>query len=84
MLTNFLKTAKAYILYRNKQAVKRERNIFAKRMNLKPYEYPELYEYVPAIRHSYWIHTEFNFTSDIQDFKAKLTEESEVQLRMLC
>ena len=74
MLTNFLKTAKAYILYRNKQAVKRERNIFAKRMNLKPYEYPELYEYVPAIRHSYWIHSEFNFTSDIQDFKAKLTE----------
>ena len=40
MLTNFLKTAKAYILYRNKQAVKRERNIFAKRMNLKPFEYP--------------------------------------------
>ena len=52
MLTNFLKTAKAYILYRSKQATKRERNIFAKRINLKPFEYPELYEYVPAIRHS--------------------------------
>ena len=74
MLTNHLKTAKSYIIYRNKQAVKRERDIFAKRVNLKPYEYPELYEYVPAIRHSYWIHTEFNFTSDIQDFKARLTE----------
>ena len=74
MLTNYLKTAKAYILYRNQQAVKREKNIFAKRVNLKPFEYPELYEYVPAIRHSYWIHTEFNFTSDIQDFKAKLTD----------
>ena len=74
MLTNYLKTAKSYILYRNKQAVKRERDIFAKRVNLKPFEYPELYEYVPAIRHSYWIHTEFNFTSDIQDFKARLTE----------
>ena len=61
MLTNHLKTAKSYIIYRNKQAVKRERDIFAKRVNLKPYEYPELYEYVPAIRHSYWIHTEFNF-----------------------
>ena len=85
MLTNFLKTAKAYILYRNKQAVKRERNIFAKRVNLKPYEYPELYEYVPAIRHSYWIHTEFNFTSDIQDFKAKLTdrERSAIKNAML-
>ena len=74
MLTNYLKTAKSYILYRNKQAVKRERDIFAKRVNLKPFEYPELYEYVPAIRHSYWIHTEFNFTSDIQDFKARLTD----------
>jgi ribonucleoside-diphosphate reductase beta chain len=74
MLTNYLKTAKSYIIYRNKQAVKRERDIFAKRVNLKPFEYPELYEYVPAIRHSYWIHTEFNFTSDIQDFKARLTD----------
>tara|TARA_B100001778_G_scaffold331877_1_gene337083 strand:- start:581 stop:1534 length:954 start_codon:yes stop_codon:yes gene_type:complete len=43
-------------------------------MTLKPFEYPELYEYVPAIRHSYWIHTEFNFTSDIQDFKTHLNE----------
>ena len=43
-------------------------------MNLKRYEYPELYEYVSAIRHSYWIHSEFNFTSDIQDFKAKLSD----------
>lgn len=85
MLTNFLKTAKAYILYRSKQATKRERNIFAKRINLKPFEYPELYEYVPAIRHSYWIHTEFNFTSDIQDFKAKLTnrERSAIKNAML-
>ena len=74
MLTNHLKTAKSYIIYRNKQAVKRERDIFAKRVNLKTYEYTELYEYVPSIRHSYWIHTEFNFTSDIQDFKARLTE----------
>lgn len=74
MLTNHLKTAKSYIIYRNRQAVKRERDIFSKRVNLKPYEYPELYEYVPAIRHSYWIHTEFNFTSDIQDFKARLTD----------
>ena len=85
MLTNYLKAAKAYILYRNNQAAKRERNIFAKRVNLKPFEYPELYEYVPAIRHSYWIHTEFNFTSDIQDFKAKLTdrERSAIKNAML-
>tara|TARA_B100000579_G_scaffold436020_1_gene460829 strand:+ start:260 stop:1534 length:1275 start_codon:yes stop_codon:yes gene_type:complete len=73
MKSQFLDVAKAYILYRNKQAQKRERDMFEKRINLKPYEYPELYEYVPAIRHSYWIHSEFNFTSDIQDFKTRLT-----------
>src|SRR5690606_7936226 len=70
----FHDVAKAYIIYRNKQAQSRKSNIFEKRINLKPYEYPQLYEYVPAIRHSYWIHTEFNFTSDIQDFKSNLTE----------
>ena len=74
MQSEFLDVAKAYILYRNKQAKKRERNMFEKRINLKPYEYPELYEYVPAIRHSYWIHSEFNFTSDIQDFKTRLSD----------
>ena len=85
MATGFLKTAKAYILYRNQQAEKRKSNIFEKRVNLKPYEYPQLYEYVPAIRHSYWIHTEFNFTSDIQDFKSKLTdtERSAIKNTML-
>ena len=77
--------AKNYILYREKQNSRRQRNIFEKRLNLKPYEYPELYEYVPAIRHSYWIHTEFNFTSDIQDFKTKLTdtERSAIKNTML-
>ena len=74
MESAFHDVAKAYIIYRNKQAQSRKSNIFEKRINLKPYEYPQLYEYVPAIRHSYWIHTEFNFTSDIQDFKSNLTE----------
>ncbi|MDC6389262.1 ribonucleotide-diphosphate reductase subunit beta [Maribacter sp. PR1] len=81
----FFEVAKAYILYRNEQAQKRKSNIFEKRINLKPYEYPALYEYVPAIRHSYWIHTEFNFTSDIQDFKTRLsdTERSAIKNTML-
>lgn len=85
MLSEFHDAAKAYILYRNKQALSRKSNIFEKRINLKPYEYPQLYEYVPAIRHSYWIHTEFNFTSDIQDFKSNLTdvERSAIKNTML-
>lgn len=73
MESEFHDVAKAYILYRNKRAQQRKTDIFEKRINLKPYEYPQLYEYVPAIRHSYWIHTEFNFTSDIQDFKSRLS-----------
>ena len=85
MQSEFLDVAKAYILYRNNQHQKRKRNIFEKRITLKPYEYPELYDYVDAIRHSYWIHSEFNFTSDIQDFKAKLTdvERSAIKNTML-
>jgi ribonucleoside-diphosphate reductase beta chain len=73
--------AKEYIIYRS---IHRP-NIFSKRVNLKPYEYPELVEYVDAIRHSYWVHTEFNFTSDIQDFKVHLNdkEKNAVQRAML-
>lgn len=69
MLSKFTKTAKAYILYREKQAKERKRDIFKPRKNLKPYEYPELEKYKEAIQHSYWLHTEYNYTSDIQDFK---------------
>ena len=85
MESKFPEAAKAYILYRNKRSQKRESNIFEKRINLKPYEYPHLYEYVPAIRHSYWIHSEFNFTSDIQDFKSRLSdsERSAIKNTML-
>ena len=63
--------AREYITYR----FSHKPNIFRKRTNLKPYEYSELFEYVDAIRHSYWIHTEFNYTSDIQDIKVRMTEE---------
>lgn len=85
MKSKFLDVAKAYILYRSQQNQKRQRNLFEKRINLKPYEYPELYDYVPAIRHSYWIHSEFNFTSDIQDFKTRLSdlERSAIKNTML-
>ena len=73
--------AKEYIIYRSKN----QPNIFSKRINLKPYEYPNLNEYVDAIRHSYWVHTEFNYTSDIQDYKVHLNdkEKSAVERAML-
>lgn len=50
-------------------------NIFKKRENILPYEYPELLDYKDAIRHSYWIDTEYNFTEDISDFKTKVTDQ---------
>ncbi len=68
----FFETAKAYIIYRAERKRLRRRDLFRKRANLKPYEYPELYEYVTAIRHSYWVHTEFNYTRDIDDFKTRV------------
>lgn len=71
---NKYEVAKAYILYRERRASMRKRDIFKKRTNLKPYEYPELYEYVNAVRHSYRVHTEFNYTSDVHDFKININE----------
>lgn len=56
-------------------------SIFEKRTKLKPYEYPELYEYTNAIRHSYWIHTEFNYTSDIQDFHLNISEQEKSAMK---
>lgn len=59
-------------------------NIFKKRINILPYEYPQLLKYKDAIRHSYWIDTEFNFTSDIQDFMVNISEsEREVIKRTM-
>jgi ribonucleoside-diphosphate reductase beta chain len=63
--------AREYILYRFNNMP----NVFRKRTNLKPYEYPQLIEYLEAIRHSYWVHTEFNYSSDIQDMKVRMTPE---------
>ena len=50
-------------------------NIFMPRVNILPYEYPSLLAYKDAIRHSYWIDTEFNFTTDIDDFKTKISDD---------
>ena len=51
------------------------KNIFMPRENIMPYEYPSLLEYKDAIRHSYWIDTEYNFTTDIDDFKTKVSDQ---------
>jgi ribonucleotide reductase beta subunit family protein with ferritin-like domain len=59
-------------------------NIFEPRLNILPYEYPQLLAYKDAIRHSYWIDTEYNFTTDIDDFRVKVTDsEREVIKRTM-
>lgn len=63
--------AREYILYRHNNMP----DIFRKRTNLKPYEYPQLIEYLDAIRHSYWVHTEFSYSSDIQDMKVRMSAD---------
>lgn len=51
------------------------RNLLVKRDAIKPYHYPELLEYKDAIRHAYWIHTEYNLTPDVQDFKVSIDDK---------
>lgn len=81
MRAQLFTTAKEFILYREKHAEARKRDLFKKRIALRPYEYPELLEYVDGIRHSYWLHTEFNFTSDIHDYKAGINEAERSALK---
>ncbi len=81
MELDYFETAKAYILYRNAREKLRQRDLFKKRTAFRPYEYPELVAYVDAIRHSYWVHTEFNYTSDIQDFMTNVTDAERQALR---
>ena len=47
--------------------------IFDKRENYKPFEYPEIMQFVDSMNKSFWVHSEVEFTADIQDFKANLS-----------
>lgn len=46
--------------------------IFDKRISYKPFEYPEVMTFVEAINKSFWVHSEVDFTADIQDFHSQL------------
>ncbi|RQP10091.1 MAG: ribonucleotide reductase [Chryseobacterium sp.] len=46
--------------------------IFDKRINYKPFEYPEVLKFIDAINKSFWVHSEVDFTADIQDFHSQL------------
>ena len=55
--------------------------IFEKRVNYKPFEYPEVLHFVDLINKAYWVHSEVEFAGDIQDFATKLTEEEREVLK---
>lgn len=46
--------------------------IFDKRISYKPFEYPEVLQFVDAINKSFWVHSEIDFTADVQDFHSNL------------
>lgn len=59
-------------------------SIFEKRVAYKPFEYPEVLKFIELINKSYWVHSEVDFTADLQDFKTKLSDqEREIVKRCL-
>jgi ribonucleoside-diphosphate reductase beta chain len=55
--------------------------ILEPKLEYRPYDYPELLQYRDAIRHSYWLHTEFSLTGDIQDWHVRVRPEERELLR---
>lgn len=47
--------------------------IFDKRVQYKPFEYPEVLQFTEAINKSFWVHSEVDFTADTQDFHSHLS-----------
>ena len=58
--------------------------IFDEQIARKPDHYPWTQEFIEAMHNGFWTVREFNFQSDIQDFKVKLTQqEQEIIVRAL-
>ncbi|HUH52326.1 MAG TPA: ribonucleotide-diphosphate reductase subunit beta [Flavobacterium sp.] len=55
--------------------------IFDKRLNYKPFEYPELLKFTEAINTSFWVHSEVDFTADTQDFHSHLSFEEQTAIK---
>lgn len=56
-------------------------SIFDKRVNYKPFEYPEVLQFTEAINKSFWVHSEIDFTADVQDFHANLSEAEKTAIK---
>ena len=77
MAHNCFEVAREYISYRERN----KRSIFIPRAEYKPFEYPHLNTYVDAIQQSYWLFTEFDYSSDVHDFRTKLKPHQREAIR---
>jgi ribonucleoside-diphosphate reductase beta chain len=58
--------------------------IFDEQITRKPDHYPWTQDFIEAMHNGFWTHREFNFQSDIQDFKVSLTDqERQIIIRAL-
>lgn len=53
--------------------LKEDIRIFEEQISRKPDRYPWAGDFVEALQNGFWTHREFNFASDVQDFKMKLS-----------
>ncbi len=60
--------------------------LFEKRIQYKPFEYPEVLRFTEAINKSFLVHSEVDFTADMQDFHTQLTsaEQNAIKNSLLC
>ncbi len=49
--------------------------IFEEQITRKPDNYPWTQEFIEAMHNGFWTHKEFNFQSDIQDFRVNLNDQ---------
>lgn len=49
------------------------RSLLTPRSTARPREYPEVLPYIDAMRQSYWVHDEYSWDGDVQDYLTQLT-----------
>lgn len=51
------------------------RSLLVPRTTARPVEYPEVLPYIDAMRQSYWVHDEYSWGEDVQDYLTGLTPQ---------
>ncbi len=55
--------------------------IFDKRINYKPFEYPEVLDFTNSLNRTFWVHSEVDFTADVQDFHSHLSHQEKEAIK---